>query len=147
MDAVFFYLFLFFLCVLIIFYLTIVKPKKREETARVKAEELDKQIQELSQRVLFVTSSTVPGKEIKRVIGAVTGVSKTEASTDAEFKLAEKEALLDIMQKAIELGANAIVDLKMTTGSYEKRVWIDIGSQKGYRMVSKVTYTGTAVIV
>lgn len=145
MDAVFFYLFLFFLCVLIIFYLTIVK--KREETARVKAEELDKQIQELSQRVLVVTSSTVPGKEIKRVIGAVTGVSKTEASTDAEFKLAEKEALLDIMQKAIELGANAIVDLKMTTGSYEKRVWIDIGSQKGYRMVSKVTYTGTAVIV
>lgn len=59
------------------------------------------------------------------------------ASTDAEFRLAEKEALLDIMNQAINLGANSVIDLKMTTGSYQQQ-----GSQW---MVSKATYTGTAV--
>ncbi len=93
--------------------------------------------QDLRQRILVVTSSIIPGKEIKDVLGSVTGVSKVAASTDAEFRLAEKEALLDIMNQAINLGANSVIDLKMTTGSYQQQ-----GSQW---MVSKATYTGTAV--
>jgi len=109
----------------------------RRKKAAIKAEKVNKQIQDLRQRILIVTSSTIPGKEIKDVIGSVTGVSKIAASTDAEFRLAEKEALLDIMNQAINLGANSIIDLKMTTGSYQQQ-----GSKW---MVSKATYTGTAV--
>lgn len=109
----------------------------RRKKAAIKTKEIDKQIQDLRRRILVVTSSTIPGKEIKDVIGSVAGVSKVEASTDVEFRLAEKEALLDIMNQAINLGANAIIDLKMTTGSYQQQ-----GSQW---MVSKVTYSGTAV--
>ena len=43
------------------------------------------------------------------------------------------------MRQGIQMGANALVDLKMTTGSYEQQ-----GSQW---MVSKVVYYGTAVKV
>lgn len=109
---------------------------QRQKTA-IKTKKIDKQIHDLRQRVLVVTSSTIPGKEIKDVLGSVTGVSKVAASTDAEFRLAEKEALFDIMNQAINLGANSVIDLKMTTGSYQQQ-----GSQW---MVSKVNYTGTAV--
>lgn len=109
----------------------------RRKKAAIKTEAIDKQIQDLRQQILVVTSSTIPGKEIKDVMGSVTGVSKVAASTDVEFRLAEKEALLDIMNQAINLGANSVIDLKMTTGSYQQQ-----GSQW---MVSKATYTGTAV--
>jgi len=47
--------------------------------------------------------------------------------------------MADTMKRALEMDANAIVDLRMTTGSYEQQ-----GSKW---MVSRVVYNGTAVMV
>ncbi|MBZ0220372.1 MAG: heavy metal-binding domain-containing protein [Candidatus Methylomirabilis sp.] len=102
-------------------------------------DELDRDIHELRSSITVVTSSSLPDRNIKGALGTVTGISETAASTDRGFRKAEKEALADIMRQGIKLGANAIVDLKMTTGSYEQQ-----GSQW---MVSKVVYYGTAVRV
>ena len=87
--------------------------------ANNKAKTLDKQIQDLRQRILVVTSDNIHGKEVKHVIGSVIGVSKTPAASSAEFNLAEKEAMLDIINNAISIGANAITDLKMTTSGVQ----------------------------
>lgn len=100
---------------------------------------LDGEIKCLREKILVVTSGDIQSRKIKDVIGNVTGISATAASTDRGFRKAEKEALADIMCQGIQMGANAIIDLKMTTGSYEQQ-----GSQW---MVSKVVYYGTAVKV
>jgi uncharacterized protein YbjQ (UPF0145 family) len=102
-------------------------------------DELEKEIQELRERITIVTSTSLPNKAVKSALGNVTGISATAASTDRGFRKAEKEALADIMRQGIQIGANAIVDLKMTTGSYEQQ-----GSKW---VVSKVVYYGTAVRV
>lgn len=106
---------------------------------RTSLDELEKEIQELRERITVVTSNSLPDKEIKGALGNVTGISATSASTDRGFRKAEKEAIADIMRQGIQMGANAIIDLKMTTGSYEQRApqWL----------VSKVIYYGTAVRV
>lgn len=106
---------------------------------RTSLDELDKKIQELRGSITAVTSSSLPDRKIKGALGNVTGISETAASTDRGFRKAEKEAMADIMRQGILMGANAIIDLKMTTGSYEQQ-----GSQW---MVSKVVYYGTAVKV
>lgn len=106
---------------------------------RTSLDDLEKEIQELRERITIVTSNSLPDREVKGALGNVTGISATAASTDRGFRKAEKEALVDIMRQGIQMGANAIVDLKMTTGSYEEQ-----GSQW---MVSKVVYYGTAVKV
>lgn len=106
---------------------------------RTSLDELDKEIQELRGSITVVTSSSLPDRNIKGALGNVTGISETAASTDRGFRKAEKEALADIMRQGIQMGANAIVDLKMTTGSYEQQ-----GSKW---VVSKVVYYGTAVRV
>lgn len=106
---------------------------------RTSLDELDRDIQELRGSITVVTSSSLPDRNIKGALGNVTGISETAASTDKGFRKAEKEALADIMRQGIQMGANAIVDLKMTTGSYEQQ-----GSKW---VVSKVVYYGTAVKV
>lgn len=104
-----------------------------------KTAELDANIKSLREKIIVVTSNNLPDRQIKGALGNVIGISATAASTDKGFRKAEKEALADIMRQGIQMGANAIVDLKMTTGSYEQQ-----GSQW---MVSKVVYYGTAVKV
>lgn len=106
---------------------------------RTSLDEIEKDIQVLRERIIVVTSTSLPDKEVKSAIGNVTGISATAASTDRGFRKAEKEALADIMRQGIQIGANAIIDLKMTTGSYEEQ-----GSKW---VVSKVVYYGTAVRV
>ena len=106
---------------------------------RTSLDEIEKDIQGLREWIIVVTSNSLPDREIKGALGNVTGISATAASTDRGFRKAEKEALADIMRQGIQIGANAIVDLKMTTGSYEQQ-----GSQW---MVSKEVYYGTAVRV
>lgn len=106
---------------------------------RTSLDELEKDIQVLRERITVVTSTGLPDKAVKSALGNVTGISATAASTDRGFRKAEKEALADVMRQGIQMGANAIVDLKMTTGSYEEQ-----GSKW---VVSKVVYYGTAVRV
>ena len=67
----------------------------------------------------------------------MTGISDTQATSKDEFALAEKEAMFNLIGEAKKLGANAIVDMKLNTGTYQQT-----GSQW---QVSQVVYTGTAV--
>ena len=61
----------------------------------------------------------------------------TQASSKQEFELAEKEAMKNLMKSAISMSANAIIDLKLSTGTYQ---------QQGSKWeVSQAVYIGTAI--
>ena len=79
----------------------------------------------------------LPSKEVKESLGLVRGISDIEASSRLDFELAEQEALYLMLKQARELGANAVVDARLTTGTYDTN-----GSQW---QVSRPFYTGTAV--
>ncbi|NCQ28421.1 MAG: heavy metal-binding domain-containing protein [Armatimonadetes bacterium] len=111
----------------------------RSKKAKSSTASLDQVLAQKRGVVTTVSTSSVPGKNITSVIGAVSGKSKTQASTQEEFDLAEKEAMLSIIENAQRLGANAIIDLKATTGTYQQQ-----GSQW---QVSQTMYSGTAVCV
>jgi len=100
---------------------------------------VDASLKETRNKVLAVTTEIISGKEIKNVLGAVTGVSTISASTDRQAEVAEKEALLSIMKKTEEMGGNAIIGLRMSSSSFEQQ-----GSKW---MMAKVFYSGTAVVI
>jgi uncharacterized protein YbjQ (UPF0145 family) len=109
---------------------------------------LDKEIQYFQNRVAVVTSDAIPGRATEQVLGCVTGVSHIPASNDDERKLAEREAMHSLIKQALQMGANAVLDLKMATDSYEHT------DPKKFLVLpavtftaTKVTYTGTAVKV
>jgi uncharacterized protein YbjQ (UPF0145 family) len=89
--------------------------------------------------IVVVATSSIPHRDIARVLGNVTGTSNTQACTKELFELAEKEARLDLIEKAQLLGANAVVDMKIISGSYEPEgsIW----------HLSQTVYSGTAVVV
>ena len=79
----------------------------------------------------------LPPEKVQETLGLVRGISAIEASSRIDFELAEQEALYVMLQHALELGANAVVDARLTTGTYETN-----GSKW---QVSRPVYTGTAV--
>ena len=80
----------------------------------------------------------LPGCRVVKTIGYVESLSETEAGSDWEYRIAEKEALLGLAQKAVGIGANAVVGIKKINAHYDQA-----GSQ--WR-VSRVAYCGTAVV-
>jgi uncharacterized protein YbjQ (UPF0145 family) len=111
----------------------------KKQKASKKNLETSKMIDALKLEILVVPSSEIPGKNIKNVLGLVRGVSDTQASTKEEFSLSETEALYDMLKNAKNMGANAIIDAKVSTGTYQTQ-----GSQW---QVSQAIYTGTAIVV
>jgi len=104
---------------------------------------------------LIVTTPTIPGYRIKKVLGVVTGLSPRTrgilgkflagfqsvvggeiTAFTTELEKAREEAMERARGKAISMGANAIVGLDFETS--------DIGLQAGITMISA---TGTAVVV
>jgi hypothetical protein len=79
----------------------------------------------------------LPPDKIKETLGLVRGISDTEASCRTDFALAEREALLLMLKHAHDLGANAVVGVRLATGTYETS-----GSRW---QISRPIYTGTAV--
>jgi uncharacterized protein YbjQ (UPF0145 family) len=79
----------------------------------------------------------LPPEQVKASLGLVRGLSDIEASSRRDFELAEQEALYAMLKEARALGANAVIDARLTTGTYETA-----GSQW---QVSRPVYTGTAV--
>ena len=90
-----------------------------------------------AQAQVKVFTYPLPAEAVKETLGMVRGVSETEASSSQDFRLAEQEALLLMLKHAHDLGANAVVGVSLTTGTYETN-----GSQW---QVSRPVYTGTAV--
>lgn len=108
-----------------------------------------------TQNFLIVTTPSIPGYKIKKVLGVVTGLTprtrgvlgKFVASFQSmlggevtafttELEKARIEAMDRIKDKAIAQGANAITGLDLETS--------DLGLQAGVTVISA---TGTAVIV
>lgn len=108
-----------------------------------------------TQEFIIVTTPSIPGYKIKKVLGVVTGLTprtrgvlgKFVASFQTmlggevtafttELEKARIEAIDRIKNKAITLGANAITGLDLETS--------DLGLQAGVTVISA---TGTAVIV
>ncbi|HWQ70581.1 MAG TPA: hypothetical protein VN494_11645 [Patescibacteria group bacterium] len=109
---------------------------------------LDKEIQYFQNRVAVATSDAIPGRATEQVLGPATGTSRIPASNDEERKLAEREAMHSLIKQALQMGANAILDLKMATESYEytdpKKLLV---LPAVTFTATKVTYAGTAVKV
>lgn len=121
-----------------VIYVFAIYPKQRKKKILSASATLDVRLTQLRGDVVAVASSSIPGKDIQNVVGTVTGVSGTQAGTKEEFELAEKEALIAIIEKAHSMGANAITDLALSTGTCEQQ-----GSKW---QVSQVIYNGTAVV-
>ena len=118
---------------ILIIYSNITAKSKAEE----RSVEIDEELIKLKDDILVSTGSSLPTKEIRKSLGLVRGLSEHPASSNTEFVLSEKEALLNILLEAKKVGANAIIDLKLDNGTYQQR-----GSKW---QMSQAVYIGTAV--
>lgn len=112
----------------------------RRAKAKIKPQldQLEHELDLIRSQILLVTTDDVPGIRVAKTLGYVEALSPTEAASDWEYSLAEKDALLRLAQKARNIGANAVVGIRKTNAHYDQA-----GSQW---QVSRVTYCGTAVI-
>jgi uncharacterized protein YbjQ (UPF0145 family) len=79
----------------------------------------------------------LPIGKVKETLGMVRGISDIQADSGLEFELAEQEALYLMLKQARRMGANAVVDARLSIGTYE------VNGSKW--QVSRPVYTGTAV--
>ena len=121
------------------FFMIYLPVRRRTRRALGILEASSSELNKLRSEVLVVSSGGIPGKEIRKVLGHVSGTSRIEASTPQEADAAEKQAMLSLMKNALEMGANAVMDAKQSSSTYERQ-----GSKW---MVSKTYYTGTAVVI
>ena len=101
---------------------------------------LDKGIQLSQNRITVATSGAIPERATERVLGSITGTSQIPASNDEERKLAEREAMHSLIEQALQMGANAVIDLNMTTESFK------FTEPKKFLVFPAVTWTATKVI-
>ncbi len=96
-------------------------------------------LEAIKRHVLLVSTDQLPSRTVIRTIGYVESLSTVEAASDADYRLAECDALLSLARNAHAQGANAVVGLRKTHAHYDQP-----GSQ--WR-ISRVVYSGTAVII
>lgn len=96
-------------------------------------------LEAIKRQVLLVSTDMPPSRTAIRTIGYLESVSAVEAASDADYRLAECDALLSLARNARAQGANAIVGLRKGHAHYDQP-----GSQ--WR-VSRVIYSGTAVTI
>jgi uncharacterized protein YbjQ (UPF0145 family) len=128
-------------CIFGLFFLFLIylPLRRKRQKAQSLVEKTKSELNDLRSRILVVSSSAIPGKEIIQVLGHVTGTSNLEASTPEETDAAERQAMLSLMRNALEMGANAVIVASLSSSTHQQQ-----GSQW---MVSKSYYTGTAVLV
>ena len=112
--------------------------RKSKSMTEPKLAKLERELDLIRNQILLVTTDNLPGIRIAKTLGYLEALSPMEAASDWEYRLAEKDALLGLAQKARDIGANAVVGVRKTNAHYDQA-----GSQ--WR-VSRVTYCGTAVI-
>jgi uncharacterized protein YbjQ (UPF0145 family) len=113
------------------------RQNRHRDTKRLN--QLDTALASIREQLFLVSTESVPERSIVKTIGFVESMSGIEATSDADYLLAEREALLELGRQALTMGANAIVGLRKTNTHYDQA-----GSQ--WR-ISRVTYLGTAVVV
>ena len=126
-------------CMFVGFYWFMVRRplEKQKMRARERLAQAQALIGQLREKVLVVTVGDIEGRETRQVLGAVTGRSPLEASSHLEQEVAEQEALAALMVNALNMGANAVVDLRLSNSTHEQTYtkW----------MVTMTCYIGTAV--
>ena len=113
--------------------------RRARTTTTRRLEEVERELATVQSQILLVTTSAVPGGRTLRTLGYVEALSDTEAASDREYRLAEKQALLGLARQGVGIGANAIVGVRKSNAHYDQA-----GSK--WR-VARVTYAGTAVVV
>jgi len=117
--------------VLFIFALAL-RESRRIRARQAVLEALDEELGALRKKISIVSTPEVPGKRVAGELGAVTA----EGAAGAGFqRVAEKRALLILMQRALALGADAVVNVRHEGHAPGKAQW-----QKG-----RVILAGTAV--
>jgi uncharacterized protein YbjQ (UPF0145 family) len=117
--------------VLFIFALAL-RESRRVRARQAVLEALDEEIEALRQKVSITTTPEVPGKRVARELGAVTA----EGEAGAGFqRVAEKRALLILLQRALALGADAVVNVR-----HEGHI-----PGNTQRKIGRVVLAGTAV--
>jgi uncharacterized protein YbjQ (UPF0145 family) len=117
--------------VLFIFALAL-RESRRIRARQAVLEALDKELGALRQKIFIATTPEVPGKRVARELGAVTA----EGAAGAGFqRVAEKRALLILLQRALALGADAVVNVRHE-GLVPGKEQLKIG---------RVTLAGTAI--
>jgi uncharacterized protein YbjQ (UPF0145 family) len=120
--------------------LTLYRWNRRHKSAdRRRIDQMLSDLDAIKHHVLLASTDELPSRTVSRTIGYLESLSAIEAASDADYRLAECDALLSLAKDAHARGANAIIGLRKTHAHYDQP-----GSQ--WR-VSRVIYTGTAVIV
>lgn len=120
--------------------LTLYRWNRRNKTAdHRRIHRMLSDLQAIKHQVLLVSTDQPPLKAVIRTLGYLESVSTVEVASDADYQLAECDALLTLARNALAKGANAIVGLRKTHAHYDQP-----GSQ--WR-VSRVIYSGTAAVV
>ena len=111
--------------------------RKSKTKSERQLDQLEHELNLIRNKVLLVSTDDVSGGKIVKTFGYVEALSETEAASDMEYRIAEKDALLRLAQKALSIGANAVVGVRKINAHYDQA-----GSK--WR-VSRVTYCGTAI--
>lgn len=120
--------------------LTLSRWNRRNKTAdHRRMDRMLSDLEAIKHQVLLVSTDQPPSKVVIRMLGYLESVSTVEVASDADYRLAECDALLTLARNALAKGANAIVGLRKTHAHYDQP-----GSQ--WR-VSRVIYSGTAAVV
>lgn len=116
------------------------KNRKAKKAYLKKVSFIEDEVRELKNEIMCVTSSNIYGKKIVQTLGSVKGTSQSIiTTTDESTRIADNEAMYEMLIEAKILGANAIVDIKMNTPTFE------VSGSKW--QTSQIIYTGTAVKV
>jgi uncharacterized protein YbjQ (UPF0145 family) len=122
-----------FITVFVLFIFALALRESRKVRARKAVlEAIDEELGALRQKISIATTPEIPGKRVAKEMGTVTA----EGAAGAGFQhVAEKRALLSLMQRALALGADAVVNVR-----HEGLV-----PGKDQLKIGKVILVGTAV--
>jgi uncharacterized protein YbjQ (UPF0145 family) len=113
-------------------YALALRESKKIRARQAVLEALNEEIEALGQKISIAATPEISGEKVAMELGAVSA----EGAAGAGFqRVAEKRALLSLMQRALALGADAIVNVRHEGQIPGKTQW-----QKG-----KVILVGTAV--
>lgn len=113
-------------------YALALRESRKVRARRAILETLDEELGALRQKIAIATTPEVPGKTVAKELGTVTA----EGAAGAGFhRVAEKRALLSLMQRALALGADAVVNVRHEGHS----------PGKAQLKIGKVILVGTAV--
>jgi|WetSurMetagenome_2_1015567.scaffolds.fasta_scaffold21324_4 uncharacterized protein YbjQ (UPF0145 family) len=100
----------------VLIFSLVFKEIRRQKKKWAVLHEINRLLEKLKQDILVVPTPTVPDKKIEQELGEISAES---AVSGRSYRVAEKKALIALMLKAKEKGANAIVELHWERAPYD----------------------------